>query len=61
MVFTLVKLSDDFIIGKPNTKHKSLAKNNNTSTIPDYVKTARHNIGRGHFDILAKTTIYLRA
>ena len=36
MVFTLVKLNDDFMIGKPN--YKAPLKKENISAIADHVK-----------------------
>ena len=32
---------------------KDLSKSDHTSAIADHMKTTRHNIKRGHFDILA--------
>ena len=52
MVFTLVKLSEGFMIGKPNTLRPSL-KMTIASAIADHVKTTGRNIKWDHFDILA--------
>ena len=53
MVFTLVKLNDGFMVGKPNTWRPSL-KNGNSLAIADHIKTTGHNIKWDHFDVLAK-------
>ena len=50
--FTLAKLNDGFMIGKPNTYRPSLKMT--TLAIADLVKTTGHSIKRDHFDILAK-------
>ena len=52
MIFTSVKQSDHFMIGKLNTS-RPLAKNDHTSAIVDHVKTTGHNIKWDHFEILA--------
>ena len=55
MVFTLVKLNESFITGKPGEHSRTPAKNDNTSAISKHVKTTGHNIKWDYFDILPKS------